>query len=96
MTQYIKKKHPNLYNEFRKIVNKIYKTSKNGFYVRAPKQQFKDIKGGLQYILRYCGRPVFASSRIISIKDNYITFWYQRHEDDKYVVEKIHIGNIQK
>lgn len=96
MTQYIKKKHPNLYNEFRKIVNKIYKTSKNGFYVRAPKQQFKNIKGGLQYILRYCGRPVFASSRIISIKDNYITFWYQRHEDDKYVVEKIHIYEFIK
>lgn len=88
MTKYTKENHPHLYNEFKKIVNKIYKTSKNGFYVRTPKQQFKDIKGGLQYILRYCGRPVFASSRIISIKDNYITFWYQRHENDKYVVEK--------
>ena len=25
------------------------------------------------------------------MEDNYITFWYQRHEDDKYVVVKIHI-----
>ena len=61
-----------------------------------PKQQFKDIKGGLQYILRYCGCLVFASSRIISIKDNHITFWYQRHGDDKYVVEKNHIYDFLK
>lgn len=96
MTKYIKKHHPQLLEEFKKVVNQIYKDAKNGFYVRAPKQDFKSIKGGLQYILRYCGRPAFASSRIISIKDNYITFWYQRHEDDKYVVEKIHIYDFIK
>ena len=41
--------------------------------------------------MRYCGRPCFASYRIIDIENSYITFWYQRHEDDKFVVEKIHI-----
>lgn len=96
MTKHIKRFHPHLLDEFKKLVTKIYKNTKNGFYVRAPKQQFKSIKEGLQYILRYCGRPVFASSRIISIKDNYITFWYQRHDDDKYVVEKIHIYEFIK
>lgn len=26
----------------------------------------------------------------IKIENNQITFWYQRHEDDKFIVEKIH------
>ena len=45
----------------------------------------------LSYILRYCGGPCFAEYRIIDIKDDYVTFWYQRHEDDKFIVEKVHI-----
>ena len=70
--------------KFRTIKNKIYASSSNGFYVRAKK--------GIEYILRYCGRPCFAQYRIIDIDDkDYISFWYQRHEDDSFVVEKIHI-----
>jgi len=57
-------------------------------------------KKGIEYILRYCGRPCFAQYRIIDIRDDYITFWYQRHEDDKFVVERIHgfefIGRLIK
>ena len=30
-------------------------------------------------------------ARIIDYDGEFVTFWYQRHEDDKYVVEKIHI-----
>lgn len=96
MKKYIKKHHPKMLVTFKKIERNIYKNYDNGFYVRAPKQQFKNVKAGLQYILRYCGRPVFASSRIIEIKDKYITFWYQRHEDDLYVVEKIHVYDFIK
>lgn len=96
MKKYIKKNLPDKYQEYIEIQNKIYKNNKNGFYVRAPKQQFSSIKGGLEYILRYCGRPTFASSRIIKIENDYITFWYQRHEDDKYVVEQIHVYEFIK
>lgn len=31
-----------------------------------------------------------AESRIINFDGTYVTFWYQRHEDDKIIVEKIH------
>jgi hypothetical protein len=78
--------------KFRKLKNWIYQTSHNGFYVRAKKNEFPNSKKAISYILRYCGRPCFAQYRIIDIDDNdFITFWYQRHEDDKFVVEKIHI-----
>jgi len=46
----------------------------------------------LPYILRYCGRSCFAQYCIIDIVTaTFIYFWYQRHEDDKFVVERIHI-----
>lgn len=79
------------YNDFKRIKNDCYSTYDNGFYVRAKKNEFPNSRKGLEYVLRYCGRPCFASRRIIDIVDNYITFWYQRHEDDKFVVEKVHI-----
>ena len=78
-------------SNFRHIKNLIYSKYNNGFYVRAKKSEFPNSKKAISYILRYCGRPCFASYRIISIDDDYISFWYQRHEDDLFVVEKIHI-----
>ena len=78
-------------NKFRTLKNSIYLNSKNGFYVRAKKNEFPNSRKALEYILRYCGRPAFASYRIIDIENNYITFWYQRHEDDLFAVERIHI-----
>ena len=79
------------YDKFRFLKSKCYSNYENGFYVRAKKSEFPNSKKGVEYVLRYCGRPCFASYRILDIEDNYILFWYQRHENDKYVVEKIHI-----
>ena len=79
-------------SKFYPIKNLIYSSYNNGFYVRAKKSEFPDSKAAISYILRYCGRPCFAQYRIIDIDDNnFISFWYQRHEDDFFVVEKIHI-----
>ena len=77
---------------FRPIKNKVYSSASNGFYVRAKKSEFPDSKKAISYVLRYCGRPCFAQYRIIDINDkDLISFWYQRHEDDCFVVETIHI-----
>lgn len=79
-------------SNFRHIKNLIYSKYHSGFYVRAKKSEFRDSKQMISYVLRYCGRPCFAQYRIIDIdNNNFISFWYQRHEDDKFVVEKIHI-----
>lgn len=78
-------------SSFIPVKNKSYKLYNDGFYIRAKKNEFPDTKKGIEYILRYCGRPCFAQYRIIDIRDDYITFWYQRHEDDKFVVERIHV-----
>ena len=79
-------------SKFKPIKNKIYSKYNNGFYVRAKKNEFPNSKKAVSYVLRYCGRPCFAQYRIIDIDENdFISFWYQRHDDDKFVVEKIHI-----
>ena len=79
-------------SKFKTIKDKIYSNYNNGFYVRAKKNEFPNSKKAVSYVLRYCGRPCFAQYRIIDIDDNdFITFWYQRHEDDNFVVERIHI-----
>ena len=77
--------------KFKKIKDKVYSVSNNGFYVRAKKSEFPNSKKAISYVLRYCGRPCFAQYRIIDVDNDFITFWYQRHEDDNFVVEKIHI-----
>lgn len=79
-------------SKFKSLKNKVYSKTSNGFYVRAKKNEFPDSKKAISYVLRYCGRPCFAQYRIIDIdNNNFISFWYQRHEDNNFVVEKIHI-----
>lgn len=82
--------------KFKTLKNKVYSTSKNGFYVRAKKNENLGTKKNINYVLRYCGRPAFAASKILKIEGDYITFWYQRHEDDLFVVETIHIFDFIK
>ena len=50
---------------FRSLKNKVYSTSKNGFYVRAKKNENLGTKQNIKYVLRYCGRPAFAASKIL-------------------------------
>lgn len=78
--------------KFKPLKDKVYSKYDKGFYVRAKKNEFPNSKKAISYVLRYCGRPCFAQYRIIDIDDDdFIYFWYQRHEDDKFVIEKIHI-----
>ena len=74
---------------FRKIKNNLYFTYQEGFYVYSPISKFKDVKGLILYVCRYLARPVMAESRILDYDGNFVTFWYQRHDDDKIVIEKV-------
>lgn len=76
--------------ESRKIKNELYLNYPDGFYVYAPKSKFKTLDGLLDYVCRYLSRPVMAESRILDYDGEYVTFRYQRHEDNIIVVEKLH------
>ncbi|MHB8062051.1 MAG: transposase [Ruminiclostridium sp.] len=66
-----------------------HEITKNGFYVRAKPNKCRGIKGGIKYVVRYTGCPVMAQSRIINYDGKSVTFYYQRHEDNKRVEETI-------
>ena len=67
---------------------KCYNDHKQGFYVYA-KPNLSDSKTVIKYIGRYLGRPVIATSRIDSYDGDTVTFHYNRHEDNKYIVETL-------
>ena len=74
---------------FRVLKNQMYSNNKDGFYVHAPPSKFNAPKLVVNYITRYIGRPVMAQSRITAYDGENVSFWYQRHEDNKRVDETI-------
>ena len=74
--------HNKLGKTFYKIKNMLYAKKDNGFYVYAPNQQFTDTKKGIDYVVRYTGRPVMSESRIIDYDRNKVTWYYHPHEDE--------------
>ena len=78
--------HEKVGKKFFPLKNKLYKTKDNGFYVYAPPQKFKSIKEGIEYVVRYTGRPVMAESRITNYDGKEVTYWYNPHEDETKTV----------
>ena len=69
---------------FKLLKNKLYKKYKNGFYVYAEKKNFKNIKDGVEYVTRYCGRVAISENRILNYDGNNVTFCYNSHVDNSY------------
>ena len=74
--------------EFKKVKSSCYSEHTHGFYVYAKPNKCNP-KTVVKYIGRYLGRPVIATSRIDKYDDGFVTFHYNRHEDNKYIVETI-------
>ena len=66
---------------------------KNGFYAYA-KPNLCNTDTVIKYISRYLGRPVIASSRIDSYDGEYVTFHYNKHEDNSYVERTIPVQDF--
>ena len=81
---------------FKKLKNKIYSEYENGFYVYAKPDNISSVQQTINYVVRYTGRPAMAQSRIINYDGQYVTFWYDRHEDGKRVEETIHVFEFIK
>ena len=79
---------PYLGSSFKKVKAACYDKNKQGFYVYAKPNKCNPTTV-IKYIGRYLGRPVIATSRIDKYDGDYVTFHYNRHEDDKYVEETI-------
>ena len=76
---------------FRYLKQSFYDELVNVFYVYAKKKE-KDnddnnVDDCVNYITRYTSRPPMAENRIIKYEDDkkMIRWWYNRHEDEKYI-----------
>ena len=77
--------HEKLGNRFPNYLkSKFFDKYKNGFYVYAEPKKFKNIKNGIEYVARYCGRVPISENRIINYDGNNVTFCYNDHKDDSY------------
>ena len=81
--------------KFRYLKNKLYNKLKDGFYVYG-KNEVKDAKGAAKYIGRYTGRPAIAESRIIKYDGEKVTFFYERHEDNKRIEVELDVFEFIK
>ena len=88
MKDYFIKYAPEESKKFKYLVNNLYKKDNNGFYVHAPKMKNKNGKDAtINYIIRYCGRPAMAQSRITAydkIKGT-VDYYYEDHATEEYV-----------
>ena len=75
-------------SSFKKVKALCYSEHKQGFYVYAKPNKCNP-KTVVKYIGRYLGRPVIATSRIDNYDGVFVTFHYNRHEDEKYVEETL-------
>ena len=62
----------------------LYRKYPNGFYVYAEPKKFKDLKSGIEYVTRYCGRVPISENRIINYDGSNVTFSYIDHKDNQY------------
>ena len=73
---------------FKRIKASIYKDHVKGFYIYAKPNQCNPHQIA-KYIGRYLGRPVIATKRIDKYDGENVTFHYNRHEDNKLIIETI-------
>ena len=81
--------------EVKLIKNKLYKEKVKGFYVHA-KTEIKSAKIAAKYVGIYVGRPAIAESRILKYDGKNVTYKYTRHEDNKVIVETVHVYEFIK
>lgn len=88
--------HQDIGPSFYKEKCELYENNDQGFYVHAPntKKDFKNQKELINYVLRYTGRPAMAQSRIINIINDFITYFYEPHQDD-HLPDDERLGTVE-
>lgn len=87
------------YKNFKKLISKLYREHKKGFYVYAPPLENRKGKDAIiNYILRYTGRPVMAQSRIIHYnkEKKTIKYYYEDHKTNERIEVEEHVFLFMK
>ena len=71
-------------SKFKKLKGFLFANYKDGFYVYAESKNFNNLKSGIEYVTRYCGRVPISENRIVNYDGQNVTFSYIAHEDNSY------------
>ena len=71
-------------SSFNTIKSNLYKKYPKGFYVYAEPKEFKNLKDGIEYVARYCGRLPISENRIVNYDGENVTYSYNDHYDESY------------
>lgn len=82
--------HKQLGASFYSLKTNLFKSYPQGFYVYAKPNMDSNSLDTVKYIIRYTGRPAMAQSRILDYDGQFVTFYYDRHEDNQRITEKVH------
>ena len=74
----------------KRLINRLYKTYKEGFYVNA-ERDLTNIKQASKYIGRYLARPAIAEYRITDYDGKTVTFWYENKKPKKKIIVRIDV-----
>lgn len=88
--------HLHIKSAFYNLKTFLFKKYDKGFYVYAKPNMNSNSFDAIKYIIRYTGRPAMAQSRITNFSDDFITFYYDRHEDHKRIYETLHVFEFFK
>lgn len=88
--------HQKLGSSFYSIKSKLFDIYNKGFYVYAKNEKESLVDDSIKYIIRYTGKPAMAQSRILNYDGSNVTFYYQRHEDNKRIVETLNVIDFIK
>lgn len=88
--------HRKLGISFYKVKSALYKANRDGFYVYAKSNEDFNSSKAIEYVIRYTGRPAMAQSRILDYDGEFVSFYYDRHEDNERVTEKLHVFDFIK
>lgn len=78
--------HSKLGHSFYSLKTTLFHTYSKGFYVYARTDENSKHYDCVKYVVRYTGKPALAQSRILNYDGVNVTFYYDRHEDNKRII----------
>jgi hypothetical protein len=71
-----------------RFIDRLFKDNVQGFYVNG-ESQMTSSRYAARYIGRYIARPALAEHKITSYDGEWVTFWYESHEEKRRVYRRL-------
>ena len=79
--------------EDRRFIDRLFKENGQGFYVNG-ESQMTSSRYAARYLGRYIGRPALAEHKVTGYDGQWVTFWYESHEEKRRVYRRLEAGKF--